>query len=91
MNENVIYNLPVTVDNSKERGSFMGLCRSFYWKLSRDYREVRSCFTSCDEGFELRTSDKALFVRALLILDLSLTSFTHYRFMNTYVVVVNGF
>lgn len=91
MNENVIYNLPVTVDNSKERGSFMGLCRSFYWKLSRDYREVRKCFTSCDEGFELRTSDKDLFVRALLVLDLSLTSFTHYRFMNTYVVVVNGF
>ena len=88
---NVIYNLPVTVDNSKERGGFMGLCRSFYWKLSRDYREVRMCFVSCDEGFELRTSDKDLFVKALLILDLSLVSFTHYVFMNTYVVVVSGF
>lgn len=88
---NVIYNLPVTIDNSKEREDFRGFCRSFYWKLSRDYRCVRKLFISGEDGFEFRTKDATMFLRTISILDLSLVSFTYYKFLDTFVVVVKSF
>lgn len=88
---NVIYTSPITIDNSKERGNLLGFCRSFYWRLSRDFRKVKRDFVSCSDGFELRTEDRELFTRALLVLDLASVTFTYYSFLGKFVVLVKEF
>ena len=91
MSTNLFFSSPVIIDNSKERESLLGFCRSFYWKLSRDFRQVRKQFIFTAEGFELRTKDSILFLDILLILDLALVSFEHYSFLDTYIVLVKEF
>lgn len=88
---NVIYNAPVTIDNSKERESLLGLCRSFYWRLSRDYRGIKRSFSVVDEGYEFRTASTDYFMLVICILDLACVSFTYYRFNSDYVILVKEF
>lgn len=89
---NSLYNSYIVIDNSQERRSLLGALRSFLWRLSKDYKGVRRLFTRDENGvYYLITRDKEQFMRAVLILDLSLTSFSYHYLLNTFYVKVKEF
>lgn len=89
---NSFYSSDIVVDNSQERKSLLGFFHSFLWRLSKDYKEIKKLFVRDENGiYHFITRDKEQFMRVLLVLDLSLISFSYYHFLNTYFVKVREF